>query len=289
MIKNPLTFTAEYTASDFKNNDKLYEAYLQWLIGFIDAEGNFQIQVKKRKSPNFYCNYGYTFRLSLACRELEVLKEIKEFLGMGKIYVYEHRDEAHYAITTLDDLKKLVAIIDTYGLFTRHQAYRYAIFRWGLLNKINRGYSPEDEDIIFQSPINNIPPSNTKYPLMLYKDIVIKDPVDISVFSNWICGFISGEGSFCIDGNVFIVDVEQAEKEVLLFIRDFFGFNPAVNKKKLRENRKQTHNLRISSKADLLKLTAFLENPDPYFMGLRGFKKDQYSVWYKAFTAKYHP
>ena len=61
------------------------------------------------------------------------------------------------------------------------------------------------------------------------------------IYSNWICGFITGEGSFIIRSTsfVFIFDIEQAERRVLDFIKAYFSFNPKVREKKLRLNRKQ--------------------------------------------------
>ena len=90
-----------------RQNNKYNEFFLQWLIGFIDAEGNFQIT--KRQNQNYiYIKWGFHIGLSLIDKDL--LYEIKEFLKVGKVYEYPHRNEAHFAVDSTVDLKILVTL-----------------------------------------------------------------------------------------------------------------------------------------------------------------------------------
>ena len=293
----------------FYNND-LNKFFLQWLIGFIDAEGNFQITTIINKSKNknninigekqkmvkkgnpfpsfFPLHIKYSFHLSLSLKDKDLLYEIKNFFNMGQIYLYKHRKEAHYALTKLEDLKTIVSLFDNYGFFTKHQSDRYYLFRWVLLNKKRQFENIEHLNSYLQRPVNCIQ-YTTKDLNFSYIDKVYNTYELNIIYSNWICGFITGEGCFSQNKKrkVFYFHLEQAEREVLDFMKAYFSFNPKIRENKLRPKRKQTYSLAISSKADLLKLISFLNNNDINFIGLKGNKKKQYDIWLTDFNLKH--
>jgi plasmid maintenance system killer protein len=255
--------------------------FLQWLIGFIDAEGNFQITTIVNKTKN-NIHIKYSFHLSLSIKDKDLLYEIKNFFNMGQIYLYTHRKEAHYALTRLKDLKTIVSLFDNYGFFTRHQSDRYYLFRLVLFNKKRQFENIEHLNSYLQKPVN-CPQYTTKDLNFSYTEKVYNTYDLNMIYSNWICGFITGEGCFSQSKKrkVFYFHLEQAEREVLDFMSDsnpkaYFSFNPKIRENKLRPKRKQTYSLAINSKADLLKLITFLNNNDTNFIGLKGNKKKQY-------------
>jgi hypothetical protein len=80
------------------------------LIGFLDAEGNFQTTVVKRTSKlGIVTSLGlkYSIHLSLHLRDKILLEFIQKKLNnIGKIYTYDttKRQEARLAITKVSDL-----------------------------------------------------------------------------------------------------------------------------------------------------------------------------------------
>ena len=57
--------------------------WLHWFVGFNDAEGNFQVDPKKRrlKLGEITCyNVGYSYHLSLHSRDVLLIKHIQEKL-----------------------------------------------------------------------------------------------------------------------------------------------------------------------------------------------------------------
>jgi len=81
-----------------------------WLMGLLDAEGNFQVfpKVRKNKVTGAITSYGvgYHFHLGMALRDLKLLEMIQSaFGGIGKIYLYPLKPEAHYVISTLTDMR----------------------------------------------------------------------------------------------------------------------------------------------------------------------------------------
>ena len=76
--------------------------FLQWFIGFIDAEGNFQTtKVKRINIQGNITHYTlqYSFHLSIHIRDTNLIKHIKKMLNnKGNIFYYEKRNEVHYSI-----------------------------------------------------------------------------------------------------------------------------------------------------------------------------------------------
>jgi len=81
-----------------KNN-----SFIQWFIGLIDAEGNFQVFKKKRTDQHGNITrygIGVGFHLGMSLRDLALIESIqKELEGIGNIYQYPNKNEVHYAIT----------------------------------------------------------------------------------------------------------------------------------------------------------------------------------------------
>lgn len=78
-----------------------------WLIGFLDAEGNFQIFPKKRLREDGsikYYNVGYGFHLSLSIKDREIIIRSK-LNSIGKIYSYNNRGEVRLAVTKIKGKK----------------------------------------------------------------------------------------------------------------------------------------------------------------------------------------
>lgn len=120
--------------------NKEIQMNLEWLTGFIDAGGNFQRTIEKRitKTKGVYYKISYNFHLSLSYVDKELLLEIKEFLNMGKIYLYPHRKEAHFAVYRKAELERLVCMLSEYNFLTRNQSDNFLLLKWDLFKDIKR-------------------------------------------------------------------------------------------------------------------------------------------------------
>lgn len=78
------------------------EKFYQWLIGFVDAEGNFQTtKVKRVNNKGIITHYTlqYYFHLSLHIRDKTLIELIKKRLdNKGNIYYYIKRKDVHLSI-----------------------------------------------------------------------------------------------------------------------------------------------------------------------------------------------
>lgn len=94
------------------------EEFHQWLVGFIDGEGNFTIGIDTR---NKFTRFNFHFRIGLHIDDLPLLNSIKNRLGAGggKIIINKQKDSASFSITDTQDLKTILfPILDEFSLNT---------------------------------------------------------------------------------------------------------------------------------------------------------------------------
>ncbi len=82
-MKTQLNIKNNYNLDFYKNN---LELFYQWLIGFVDGEGSFQINLLKDSKDNI-TKFSFLFKINLYVDDKDVLFEIIELLIMGKVYI----------------------------------------------------------------------------------------------------------------------------------------------------------------------------------------------------------
>lgn len=248
--------------------------WISWLIGFIDAEGNFQIFPKKRvltSSKIARYNVGYSFHLSLHNRDSSIIKDIKNKLGVGVIYEYKNKPDCRLAVNKKSDLLYLIDnIFDKYPLITKNQSIRYYLLKNGIINNIVEFKTLEEYENYKTNILSSI---NDKIDLQNNKNISI---------DNWIIGFINGEGCFYLKKNKCNFIIEHTDKQALDLIKNRLCFGPSVLERSLRDRdigkiRKTTYQLNISSKKDIESLVMLLDNNEN--IPLQGNKYIQYVNW----------
>lgn len=89
--------------------------FYEWLAGFIDGEGNFQINPLKGKSGEIV-KFSFMFNINLHVDDIDVLHSISKILGIGSVtsdttnpgkYVYSYR------INKQSELSKLIGILNS--------------------------------------------------------------------------------------------------------------------------------------------------------------------------------
>jgi hypothetical protein len=242
--------------------------WIEWFIGFCDADSNFQVfpKIRNSKTKQYY-NVGYGFHISLNIIESDFIQNIQSNLNnIGHIYLYPNKNEVRFSVTKLDELKWLVNnIFSVSPLVSSHQSSRYNAFKVGLLNNINRFETLED--------YNNFVKSN------LIGSKLNNNYFSSKSFDNWIKGFVNGEGCFHIDNNSKqIFYIEHTDQDCLIYIKNRFEFTPSVNTRESRDGRRQqTYVLKLSSKRDINEIKSFfLNSTKPYLLGN---KLAQFEVW----------
>ena len=88
----------------------------QWIVGFVSAEGNFDVGIKKSKNKVGYQVY-LRFRITQHERELKLMKLLIKYLGAGRIEFDRRVDASTITIVVgnySDIIKKIIPFFDKY-------------------------------------------------------------------------------------------------------------------------------------------------------------------------------
>lgn len=254
--------------------------WINWFVGFADAEGNFQVYPKKRtlKSGEIIrYNVGYGFHLSLHSRDQEVIKNIyKNLNNVGTINISSSKSEVRLAVNDRAGLLLVCSLFDNYPLRTFSQLSRYLFLREGLNNNIKEFKTLELYNQYKSECMLSITEQlkSAKKPEM--------NLVDNAGIDNWIVGFINGEGCFYLRDGRHNFIIEHTDRDALELIKFRLSFGPNVSERSVRSKstggeRKVTYQLAISSKKDISCLIDFLDSPN--VLPLQGNKYNQYIEW----------
>ena len=127
----------------------LNKLWLQWFIGFNDAEGNFQVFPKKRvlKSGEISSySVGCAYHLSLHSRDAALIKDIHQKLdNIGVIYEYKNKPDCRLAVGDRNGLLYLFNIVfDVYPLLANNQLMRYNLLKNCIVNEVKKFQTLEE-------------------------------------------------------------------------------------------------------------------------------------------------
>lgn len=165
--------------------------FLEWLRGFTDGEGSFNISLSfkdgKWKTPSF------KYTLYLHKDDEPLLNYIQKRLNLGKVYVYEHFTA--FIIWDWKELFQVIRIFDDYSLNTSKYlnfiAFKEAFEVYIQYRNNPSAYSPEEKELLFNklaSLKNSMNKNRSNFELPENHKIIITP--------YWLLGFIEGEGSF---------------------------------------------------------------------------------------------
>jgi len=177
----------------YENN---LELFYQWLVGFVDGEGSFQINSFKDSKGNI-TKFSFLFKINLHIDDKDVLFTIIKLLGMGKVYTTISKSNGKKAniyictlcITRKEDLYKLISIFDKYPLNgIKYLDYIDFVKAYNLY--FNRKNGILTKELISQilNLKNNMNKNRTNFNMPLDHKIIISD--------YYLLGLIEGEGSF---------------------------------------------------------------------------------------------
>ena len=207
--------------------------FIQWFVGFTDAEGCFSI-VKENNGQNF----SLRFSIELHKDDIEVLYKISNNLGVGSVLLNKSRNSAFFVINKLKDMNTvLIPLFRNFPLqTTKHLDFiSFADAASIILNSKNlKNRSLSSLDLV---RLINLKQSTNSKRLIINKEenkLLIEK---ISISKWWLLGFIEGEGTFGYKHLVPYFQIAQNKKNlfVLKAIEDYLKEFSLINSRKDKE------------------------------------------------------
>lgn len=254
-----------------------------WAIGLIEAEGyiGFNLNSFKKKT------WIFTLKVSMKNNNARAIYKLKTILGIGKI----HRSVDNmitYKITNREKLKSIIIpLLDTYPL--RGKKYYDFIYLKKALNIVELNISQDNKHIlllelkenwnldkrrispIYQLPFNIEEKSDLEIIQLISREQLLK------LFdSNWIAGFIEGDGSFQINERLQVVfELGQANDTFTVFaIHKYFNISSKI---KIRKDFSYTM---LSTKHPRV-LKDIIKTISGKILGMKSF---EFKIWTYAFN-----
>lgn len=214
--------TEEVLNTNFAFYEKNLPLFYQWLSGFIDGEGSFQINPLKNQK-GIISKFSFIFNINLHIDDIDVLRTISKLLGIGEVTTDTKvgKNVCTYRINKQADLLKLISILIDHPL-KGVKCLDFADFVKAYFLYFNRSsgsHNPlgkEDEggatarsrmltpEVIAE--ILSIKNSMNKKRTSFLKPVVTLEGVfarqesyhssKINISDYWLLGLIEGEGSF---------------------------------------------------------------------------------------------
>jgi hypothetical protein len=194
------------------------EKFLQWFVGFADAESCFSINKLINKDNSSISKFTFMFKIGLHIDDLKVLKLIQEKLGIGKVRIY--KNECIFNITDKNGIEKLIQIFDKYNLNTT-KYLDYIDFK-----KAFNLYNNRNKNLSLDLVIENIFELKEK---MNNSRVNYERSTEIRINKYWLLGFIEGDGSFFIRRKplvpTFSIELSAIQLPVILKIKEYLENN----------------------------------------------------------------
>ena len=200
--ENPtLQIKRYYSTSLIKNENKNVQFHPWFITGFVDGEGCFSIKITSNNQLNTGWRVRLSFYIGIHLKDLPVLVNIHNYLGVGRIYNNQNRESTQLEVQSIKEIAVIIQHFDKYPLLTQKFA-DYLIFKEVYcliknnehltvegLNKI--AGLKEQQNWGLPSKLESLLPNRIMVKRPEVKNQTIKDP-------NWLIGFVSGEGCFLV-------------------------------------------------------------------------------------------
>ena len=214
---NKLTHTTKirrYSTHDSLNEKGSIDSkFLEWFVGFTDAEGSFFINRFLKLSIS---SFVFMFKITLHKDDEKVLRIIKDRLRIGGVRIY--KDECIFTITKQKEIAILISIFDKFNLNTS-KYLDYLDFKRAFFIYFNR-----DLNLNLESIKDHILGLKNN---MNTNRILFERPENskIIITKSWLLGFIEGDGSFFLRRDnltpIFSIENTAVQLPVMLKIKEF--------------------------------------------------------------------
>lgn len=191
------------------------KCFIEWFVGFTDAEGNFNIKFTDL-SVNTFKYVQFTFQIGLHKDDEQVLNYIRGILNCG--HISRSGNKVNYFINDKNSLLNVILPIFEYVNLNSSKYHHFQSFKKAFLLKSGKKHmSPEDKLRLIQYKKDMENMSGGWIPSS------INSKINVTKF--WLAGFIDGDGSFSTNKYVPRFKLENHVKEIELYnkIKEFIG------------------------------------------------------------------
>ena len=197
------------------NSYYLEKNFLEWFIGFTDAEGNFNIKITGLTvTEDTFKNAQFTFQIGLHKDDESVLNYIMNTLKCG--HISKSKDRINYFVNDRNSLLHVILPIFDYVNLNSSKSHHFLLFKKAVtLLKDNSHLSHTGKLVIIQckKEINNM---SGKW---------IPSSINSKITKFWLAGFIDGDGTFSTNKFVPRFRLENHIRELELYnkIKEFLN------------------------------------------------------------------
>ncbi len=261
------------------NSYYLQKNFLEWFVGFTDAEGNFYIKITGL-TENTYKNVQFTFQIGLHKDDEPVLNYIMNTLKCG--HISKSKDRINYFVNDRDSLLHVILpIFDSVNL-NSSKYHHYVIFKKAVTLVKDKSHLSDNGKL-------EIIKSKKEMSDMSDKWIPSSINSKIKITKFWLAGFIDGEGSFSTNKYVPRFKLENHIKELELFnkIKEFLGVGNMLTSQRInRVNSNPTIVLEVNRIKELKEvLIPLIYNNDTIL--LKTLKSEDFSLWLNLINIYY--
>ena len=119
---NSFFFIETHNKTDGKLTYNIENSFLEWLVGFTDGEGNFNIKLTGLENTTFK-NVQFTFQIGLHIDDIETLQYIKDNLKCG--HISKSGNRANYFVNDINSL--INAIIPVFTNFSLNKVSSFYV------------------------------------------------------------------------------------------------------------------------------------------------------------------
>lgn len=197
--------------------------FIQWFVGFTDAEGNFSIVPRKG-----WMSVSFRFTIEVHKDDLPVLQKISETLGIGNIIV--NKDSASFVVNKFKDLLDIIIpIFQEFPLQTSKYLDFTCFYEAILIKlKVEKHLLKKDMGLLKQKKLKESMNSKRLVISEIEKEDLKKK---ISINKWWLLGFVEGEGTFGYKHLIPYFQIAQHKKNLFVleaiekYLLDFFNEN----------------------------------------------------------------
>lgn len=191
--------------------------FLEWLVGFTDAEGTFSIAPLRN-----WTSVNLSFTIEVHLDDKEILYQIAETLGIGGVAIGKTRSTAKFFVNNFEDITSvLIPIFKGFPLQTT-KYLDFTCFLDAALIKLNskgmyKGrilYNNFSKADLVKLKILKQSMNSKRLVINSKQEKYLKDKVSINKW--WLLGFVEGEGTFGYKHLVPYFQIGQNKKNLFV-------------------------------------------------------------------------